>query len=71
MNKKLKEQLDAYKQWLEDERTSYTVQDFMDVLKKYQDNISHSHYLGLISLNVYLQCKNTLENYLVFCAKHK
>lgn len=64
MSKKLKEQLECRKSWLENKQMRYDAQDFMEDWKKYQKSIEGSYYLGLISDSVYDSCKKVLMEYI-------
>ena len=66
MNKRLKEQLETRKRWLMNESVNYSKEEFKEEFKKFSDNIEESYYLDLISTNIYLQCKDTLYDYIKY-----
>ena len=64
MVKKLKEQLEIRKEWLEDAEKNYTPNDFLEDWKEYQRTIEKAHYLELVSGAYYLRCKEVLMDYM-------
>jgi len=68
MAKKLKEQLEFRKAWLENPEMNYTKEDFWEDWKEYQKTVEKAQYLELISESVYTECKHILMDYMdLFC----
>ena len=68
MAKKLKEQLEIRKAWLENPEKNYTKKDFLEDWKEYQKTVEKAQHLELISESVYTECKHILMDYMnLFC----
>ena len=67
MAKRMREQMELRVEWLLSKQMNYSAKDFVEDFKKYQNAISEMLYLGLLSENVYEQCKDVLLRYIKYC----